>query len=661
MNHNFLLEAVNAIDISRLTYDEWLSLGMALKNEGFPCSVWDDLSKLDRPRYIEGDCEKRWNSFHDTPSPVTGGTIFHLASKCGWKPQKLKSQSIAWDEEIDNTPSLNGNAGLLQSTKDTPPAEQLMTFINTLFNPNEYVGYVTKAIQKEDGRWAPTKGSYTRTASDIITSLLKYPDDFGAAMGDYKEEAGAWIRINPLDGSGVADKNVSSYRYALVECDEIPVTAQQMYYEKFQLPIATLVFSGGKSLHAIVKIDANSYSEYTERVKFLYDYLAEHGVTVDTANRNPSRLSRMPGVYRNGKQQTLIGINLGMNSWEEWYRAVNTESDDLPDVVPLSRHLHSLPAPPVELIHGILRKGHKMLISGASKVGKSFLLMELTIAIAEGKSWLGFQCEKSRVLYINLEIDGNSAFNRFAEIYGKLEINDENSGNIGLWNLRGHSVPLTQLAPSVINRATSGRYDVIIIDPIYKVITGDENNATEMGRFCNCIDDICNQTGCSVIYVHHHSKGTQGSKQAIDRSSGSGVFGRDPDAILDIIEITIPEDVKAELGDEASEISAFRMSSSLREFKNIKDTEFYFKYPIHTVDTTGRLATAKTIKGNSKESSITLNLLKETYATLKITPDTKVTLSDMADLLNVSDRTVRNHVKRYTKVFAISNSVVTAL
>ena len=68
----------------------------------------------------------------------------------------------------------------------------------------------------------------------------------------------------------------------------------------------------------------------------------------------------------------------------------------------------------------------------------------------------------------------------------------------------------------------------VIIDPIYKVITGDENSADQMAHFCNQFDKICTELGCAVIYCHHHSKGNQGFKKSMDRASGSGVFARDP-------------------------------------------------------------------------------------------------------------------------------------
>ena len=79
------------------------------------------------------------------------------------------------------------------------------------------------------------------------------------------------------------------------------------------------------------------------------------------------------------------------------------------------------------LIGGVLRQGHKMLLAGPSKAGKSFALIELTIAIAEGKSWLGFDCAQGRVLYVNLELDRASCLHRFRDVYGCLGWKPEHS------------------------------------------------------------------------------------------------------------------------------------------------------------------------------------------------------------------------------------------
>ena len=250
--------------------------------------------------------------------------------------------------------------------------------------------------QDNEGRWVPAKGVFTRTAGELIASLRKHPDDVGATIGDWKADVGAWIRFNPVDGEGVKNDNITRFKYALVESDTMPVSDQDAIYRKLELPISCLVHSGGKSLHAIVRVDAEDYTEYRKRVEYLYDFLEKNGLKVDKQNRNPSRLSRMPGVTRNGNRQYLVATNIGRKSWTDWLDYAEGAVDELPDMVALDSYENNLPELPSELIQGILRCGHKMLISGSSKAGKSFLLMELCIALAEGRPWLGFPCKKGQ-------------------------------------------------------------------------------------------------------------------------------------------------------------------------------------------------------------------------------------------------------------------------
>jgi RecA-family ATPase len=62
-----------------------------------------------------------------------------------------------------------------------------------------------------------------------------------------------------------------------------------------------------------------------------------------------------------------------------------------------------------------------------------------------------------------------------------------------------------------------------------------------MAAFFNYFDQIAERLGAAVVYSHHHSKGEQGQKKAGDRASGSGVFYRDPDALIDFVELKIPK------------------------------------------------------------------------------------------------------------------------
>jgi RecA-family ATPase len=72
-----------------------------------------------------------------------------------------------------------------------------------------------------------------------------------------------------------------------------------------------------------------------------------------------------------------------------------------------------------------------------------------------------------------------------------------------------------------------------------------------MAAFCNQFDKVCTELGCAVIYCHHHSKGAQGGKKSMDRASGSGVFARDPDALLDMIQLPLDDDQQKTIADKA--------------------------------------------------------------------------------------------------------------
>ena len=658
---NNLLSALRAIDVAQLTRAEWISVGMALKEEGYPCSIWDDWSR-DDSRYHPGECERKWKGFHGNGTPVKGGTIVQMAKDRGWT-MFGEDGCMAWDDTIEYDGVTDGFSGFVPSAAWNP-AQDLITYLELLFEPDDKVGYVTNDVwQDSDGRWVPSKGVYDRTAAELIASVRKHPDDLGATIGDWKPQVGAWIRFNPLDGAGVKNENVTRFRYALVESDTLSVAEQDILYRKLELPVAALVHSGGKSLHAIVHVDAENYDEYRKRVEFLYDFLEKNGLTVDKQNRNPSRLSRMPGVTRNGNRQYLAATNIGRKSWVDWMDFVEGVTDELPDMEPLSTYKDSPPKLPEELIGGILRRGHKMLISGSSKAGKSFLLMELCVALAEGRPWLGFPCKKGRVLYVNLEIDPASAVNRFLKIYEALGIPPKNMDSIVLWNLRGHAVPLDQLVPKLIRRVRDRHFDAIIIDPIYKVITGDENNASEMGAFCNQFDKICTATGCSAIYCHHHSKGAQGMKKAMDRASGSGVFARDPDAQLDMIQLELSEDIENNVRDGGA--TAWRLESSLREFPNLPPVNFWFEYPIHKVDANGSLGTmpaqgtlqaGRLRNPKCKSADSAADEFRTAFDALNM--DGKVTVKDMAEYMGLIDKTIYSRLKKMGDEFSLDKGVI---
>lgn len=586
-----LNEALAYIDPAALDYSGWLAVGMGLKEAGYPCSVWEDWSRRDGGRFHPGECIKKWEGFRGNAKPITAGTIVSMARSRGWQPAGTGGHELGWNDVIGLDGREDGvvvDQNWIESREvlepeDWHPARQLIAYLEVLFDADDNVGYVTRSYEK-DGRYLPDRGCWDRTAGKLIQELSRCGDDVGKVLGDYDPEVGAWIRFNPLDGRGVKNENVTDFRYALVESDTLPIAQQNAIIRALELPVAALVHSGGKSLHAVVRVEAGSYEEYRRRVDYLYAVCQKNGLEIDRQNRNPSRLSRMPGVTRKGRKQFLVDTGIGKASWNEWQAWMESAADDLPD--PEGDLCGDLPELAPALIENVLRQGHKMLLAGPSKAGKSYALIQLAVCIAEGLPWLGFSCAQGKVLYVNLELDRASCLHRFHDV--RQAMGAPSAHSVDIWNLRGHSIPMDKLAPKLIRRALKKNYIAVIIDPIYKVITGDENSADQMARFCNQFDKVCTELGSAVIYCHHHSKGSQGGKRSMDRASGSGVFARDPDALLDLIELPVSEDLRR-LRSTPENATAWRIEGTLREFPRFPPLNLWFDYPIHRVDRTGVL------------------------------------------------------------------------
>ena len=327
-----------------------------------------------------------------------------------------------------------------------------------------------------------------------------------------------------------------------------------------------------------------------------------------------------------------------------------------------------------EIIQGVLRRGHKLMVSGASKSGKSFMLIELALCLASGRPWMGYKCVESKILYVNLEISEPSFAHRIECVSKAMDVDmHAYDTNLKIINLRGTSVELSRMAGALIGtiimeEANTGiPYSAIILDPIYKISNGEENSAKDVGAFCHQLDRIATATGASIIYSHHHSKGDQGYKSAQDRASGSGVFARDADAMIDMIELDIDQETYLAMRgsfacrywmrlldenfpgwkDEASEDDfeksgnlaqiyqnkahvtskvlsylnaniddAFassmkgsvpiRIEFTLREFASPDPVNVFFRHPVHVLDTEGVLAAADPkmhIQGQKKTSA----------------------------------------------------------
>jgi len=191
---------------------------------------------------------------------------------------------------------------------------------------------------------------------------------------------------------------------------------------------------------------------------------------------------------------------------------------------------HAPPLPP-ELIQGVLHQGSKMIMGGASKGRKSWMLLDLAVCVSEGLEWWGFNTTKTPTLYLNLEIQEAFAAKRLDWIKETHQLTA--LPNLKLWNLRGYATGLDELQPLISDQLANHHVGLLILDPLYKMLgSTEENDNTDMAQMMNLLESIAVQHGCAVVFAHHFLKGGPGDSPSMDRMSGAGVLARDPDSII---------------------------------------------------------------------------------------------------------------------------------
>lgn len=519
-------------------YNVWIGVGMVLKENGFDVGIFDDWSRQ-FTKYVPGCCQEKWDKLDDEPrstGPIKSiGSIIYEAKKNGWRK---RGEPLAWDSPIGG--KFVSPKKLALPRYPGSPAEQLKAYLRSVFQDSDIVGYVneSKWNDKQEKMVPANSGVYDRTAGDIIANLPP-KGDINWAIGDTDPEGGAWIRLNPLDGQGVEDKNVVAYRYALVESDEGTPEEQYAIIKALKLPTAAVVYSGKKSVHAVVHIDAPNRDIFRSRVDTLFEVCRYNGLVVDEKNKNPSRLSRMPGVKRGDQDQYLVEVGGETASWFEWLEVVKrlNRAKEIKRMGDYREELEAFEDEPV--VDGIISRGEAAMLSSGSKVGKTWAMMGLALATLSGTPFLGMKCFEGKILYIDNEL-------REPMICDRLESLCINHDRLfgDKWE------PLIDEYSYISNRQRLSNVDdviddidlacelhdisLVIVDPLRAVLQGDESDvkiAQEVShRFMACAA----RNNVALIVVHHYSKGDQSGKAAIDRFSGSGAWASSFDTVISI-------------------------------------------------------------------------------------------------------------------------------
>jgi len=381
-----------------------------------------------------------------------------------------------------------------------PGASEFQRFLQSAFAPTEVVCICE---QVEDGK-PMTSGSFLP-----IEDWIARFDDPESILFRSDRTDGVFVRINPFRPSlySGSDNDVSAYRHVLVEFDDKPKAEQEQLLRSSGLPISVLIDSGGKSIHAWVRVDAPSRKEWDARRDLIYSSIPG----VDPKNKNPSRFSRLPGAWRGDQKQKLLANNLGANSWEEWLTDRETD-DDKATVVTVKDLMDFDPKKDPDNLIGNrwLTRGSSMIISGGTGIGKSSLMMQIIIRWCLGIDFFGIKPVKPlKIGVIQAENDKGDLAEAFRGVTHTMRLTGDQMRHLNAnLEFRTETVRTGEqflaYARRFIHRS---KLDLIVADPLFSYFGGDLSDQSEVSVFLrNKLQPILHETKVAWIWMHHVSK-----------------------------------------------------------------------------------------------------------------------------------------------------------
>ena len=251
--------------------------------------------------------------------------LMHQANKMRCNPP-LDDDEIS--RIIRNVLNWGSNKPLGTERKGNPPqqisadlssAEQAALQLEALFSASDIICFNTHFHKSDEGKWLPNGKPEFHNAYKLIEKL-RNANSIEEVFPEYNSQAGILFCVNPMKVGRRLNENVTSFRNALIEYDDISKEEQIERLLDSGLPILSMTDSGNKSVHAIVRVDASNAKDYKRKVVELHGALeAKYGSPCDSANKNPSRLTRLAGATRGMNTQQLLYTEVNADSYLETF------------------------------------------------------------------------------------------------------------------------------------------------------------------------------------------------------------------------------------------------------------------------------------------------------------------------------------------------------
>ncbi|MBN1230483.1 MAG: AAA family ATPase [Anaerolineales bacterium] len=169
------------------------------------------------------------------------------------------------------------------------------------------------------------------------------------------------------------------------------------------------------------------------------------------------------------------------------------------------------------------------ILAGAPKVGKSWMALQLALAISSGGMFLGKQLEQGRTLYLALEDPPQRLAARMKAQGWKAKLDAE---FMPLGQFEYQIGDITNGGGERLARQIQDRkYRLVVLDTFSRSVPGDQSDVHDMTASLTPIQEMAHKTGAVVLMVDHHRKSNGFNADAIADILGSTAKGAMTDTV----------------------------------------------------------------------------------------------------------------------------------
>ena len=187
------------------------------------------------------------------------------------------------------------------------------------------------------------------------------------------------------------------------------------------------------------------------------------------------------------------------------------------------------------VVDPLFRVGEIVNVISHSKVGKSWLALNLAFSVMTGRQWLGrFQITPSRVLLIDNELHPATLAHRLKVMANAMGIRLEQLQDaLQVWSLRGSPRDINKIGRD-LGPLPPDEFALVIVDAWYRMFPPgvSENDNAAVTDLYNQVDQYAEQLRAAIVLIHHSSKGSQSDKRVTDVGAGAGAQSRSADCHL---------------------------------------------------------------------------------------------------------------------------------